>query len=342
MRRLVGPVDGLLLGVAVCSIASSAVLVKYAAASSVALAFWRCLGGSLILAPAGLGSRSVRASLRGHTGLILVAGTALGVHFSTWLASLERTSTAASVTLVSTAPVFVVIGNWLIGRRPGHRLISAVLIATAGAVVLGLGDLLEDRGSLDGDALALIGAMAMAVYLVTGSHLRTRLGTAGYAAPVYLVAALTMVPVAAIGDRALTGFDRTTWLAIGGMIVGPQLGGHTVLNLLLGRLDSVLVSLTLLSEPVAASALTWLFFDEVPPAWTWFGTPLVIAGLAAAITSGDRAVAGGPPGPAGPRSPATAAPPAVGRRSPPSQPGRRRPGVRHTVARRRRDRRTPG
>lgn len=300
MHRSVGPVDGLLLGVAVCSIASSAVLVEYATASSVALAFWRCLGGSLILAPAGFASQAGLRSLADHGRLITVAGAALGIHFSTWLASLERTSTAASVTLVSTAPLFVVVGNWLIGRRPTRRLVWAVLIATAGAAVLGLGDLLEDPGSLDGDGLALIGAIAMAVYLVTGAHLRTRLGTAGYAGPVYLVAALTMVPVAVLGDRALTGFDRTTWLAIGGMIVGPQLGGHTVLNLLLGRLDSVVVSLILLSEPVAASALTWLFFEEVPPAWTWLGTPVVMAGLAVAITSGGRADPDEPPARAGP------------------------------------------
>lgn len=290
MRRLLGPIDGALLGVAVCSIASSAVLVEYAAASSVALAFWRCLGGSLLLAPAAARTGGGITTIRSSGPLVVVAGASLGVHFSTWLASLERTSTAASVTLVSTAPLFVVLGNRLMGRRPERRLVVAVLVATLGAAVLTLGDLLGDPGSLDGDALALAGAVAMAVYLVTGAHLRTRLGTAGYAAPVYLVAALTMVPVAIVGDRALTGFDGTTWLAIGGMVIGPQLGGHTVLNFLLGRLGSVVVSLTLLSEPVAASALTWLVFSEVPPVWAWLGTPIVIAGLALAITARPLAV----------------------------------------------------
>lgn len=298
MRRLLGPVDGALLVVAVCSIASSAVLVEYAAASSVALAFWRCLGGAVLLAPAAL--RTLGSFRLGPGGpLLVVAGAALGVHFATWLASLERTSTAASVTLVSTAPLFVVLGNWLIGRRPGRRLVVAVVVATVGAVVLAIGDLVRDPGSLDGDALALVGAVAMAVYLVAGSQVRSRLGTAGYAAPVYLVAAISMMPVALLGERPLTGFDQTTWLAIGGLIVGPQLGGHTVLNLLLGRLSSVVVSLSLLSEPIAASTLTWLIFAEVPPAWAWVGTPIVIGGLALAVTSGPAVVRDGQREPSG-------------------------------------------
>ena len=109
-------------------------------------------------------------------------------------------------------------------------------------------------------------------------------GTAGYAAGVYAIAALTMVPLALVADIGLIGFDRRTWLAIGGMVLGPQLGGHTVLNLLLGRIGSVLVSLSLLTEPIVASIATWIIFEEVPPATAWWGSPIVLFGLA----SGDQ------------------------------------------------------
>ncbi len=289
---------GLLL-VAVCSISSSAVLVRYAAASSVALAFWRCLGGSLILSVGAVRSGTSMVSLGTSAHLIVVAGIALGLHFATWLASLEMTSTAASVTLVSTAPIFVVLGNRLMGRRSTRQMVIAVGVAVSGAFVVTGGDLITDLGSFEGDLMALAGAVFMAVYLIVGQHLRTRIGTAGYAAAVYAVAALTMLPIAVVGDIALVGFDRTTWLAIAAMILGPQLGGHTVLNLLLGRIGSVLVSLSLLAEPIVASLATWMIFDEVPPATAWWGSPIVLVGLAMAVRA-SRDDRGERPAPVGP------------------------------------------
>jgi drug/metabolite transporter (DMT)-like permease len=288
-----------LLLVAVCSISSSAVLVRYAAASSVALAFWRCLGGSLILGVGAFRSGTRVAVAGASLPLMAVAGVALGLHFATWLASLEMTSTAASVTLVSTAPVFVVLGNRLTGRRPSRQVVVAVGVAICGGLILTGGDLVSDPGSFDGDLMALAGAVFMAVYLIVGQHLRGRMGTAGYAAGVYAIAALTMVPLALVADIGLIGFDRSTWLAIGGMVLGPQLGGHTVLNLLLGRIGSVLVSLSLLTEPIVASIATWIIFEEVPPATALWGSPIVLFGLALAIRA-SRSDRGGRPVPVGP------------------------------------------
>ncbi|MFW2381969.1 MAG: DMT family transporter [Acidimicrobiales bacterium] len=271
--------------VAVVSIASSAVLVEYAAAPAVALAFWRCLGGAVVLAPRALTQPAVGAQTKRVWLSLGAAGGALGLHFVTWLASLEMTSTAASVTLVSTAPMFVVGWHWLRGRPPGPGTVLGVLLAVAGVAVLAGGDLFRGDLSegLGGDGLALVGAACMAAYLLIGDRVRNELDTGIYAPVVYAVAAATMLPIALIGGRSLTGFDTTTWLAIGGMIAGPQLGGHTILNLLLGRIGSVLVSLALLSEPIVASALTWLIFDEVPPPLAFLGTPLVILGLVLAI-----------------------------------------------------------
>jgi drug/metabolite transporter (DMT)-like permease len=280
--------------IAVVSIASSAVLVEYAIAPAVALAFWRCLGGAVILAPRVVAEPAALAQVKGVWHWLVAAGIALGLHFATWLASLEMTSTAASVTIVSTAPMFVVGWHWLRGRRTGSMTVLGVVLAVGGVGVLAAGDLVTSDvlDGADGDGLALVGAACMAGYLLIGDRLRSELPTTIYAPVVYAVAAATMVPIAAIGGRSLTGFDTTTWLAIGGMIIGPQLGGHTVLNLLLGRIGSVLVSLALLSEAIVASALTWLVFDEIPPALAVVGTPLVIVGLALAIRDAQLERAG--------------------------------------------------
>ncbi len=285
-----GPRSIALLAVAVLAISSSAVLVRWADASPVALAVWRTLGGALILAPAARRS-SVRPTGRQWLA-ITVAGVALGVHFATWLASLELTSVAASVTLVSTAPIMIAIAMAITGRGPSRMTWLAIGLAIIGTMVIAGGDAgaetdTDDRRSaLIGDGLALIGAATMAAYLMIGDRLRNTLSTAAYASRTYAVAAATTLVVALTANIDLTGYDPTTWLAIAAMIVGPQLAGHTVLNHLLGRIGSVTISLTLLTEPLGAAALVLLLFGERPPVAALIGAPLVIAAVAIQVLAG--------------------------------------------------------
>jgi len=271
--------------IAVIAVSSSAVLVRWADAPAEALAFWRTAGGAIILAPAA--RRSTTRPSRAQWLAIGVAGLALAVHFSTWLASLELTSVAASVTLVTTTPLMIAIGGAALGRRPPLRTWVAIVVACAGVAVITVGSpsSLDTSGSGPsdptlGNVLALLGAAAMALYLVAGDRVRSSVSTAAYAARAYAVAAVALAGYAAVTGLALWGYDGRTWLAIGGMILGPQLAGHTMLNLLLERLGSVTVSTLLLAEPVGAGLLVWLLFGEIPPAAAWIGAPLVIGAVA--------------------------------------------------------------
>ncbi len=264
-----------LVVVAVLAVSSSAVLVRWADAPAEALAFWRTAGGAILLAPAA--ARSPTTPDRRAWWGIVVAGGALAVHFSTWLASLELTSVAASVTLVTTAPLMIAVGAALVGRRPPRRTWLALAVAIAGVAVITLGGSEPGSGAGSdpalGNGLALVGAAAMAVYLVAGDRVRGGLTTAAYAARAYAVAAIGLAVYAPLAGIDLWGYDRRTWLAIAALIVGPQLAGHTVLNLLLERLGSVTVSTLLLAEPVGAGLLVWLLFAEVPPLAAWIGAP---------------------------------------------------------------------
>ncbi len=268
-----------LLGVAIMAIASSAVLVRWAAAPAIALAFWRTVGGAIVLAPSAI--REEARPSKTTTLAIVGAGAALAVHFSAWLASLEMTSVAASVTLVSTAPIFVALLHWSAGgQRPPGRSWLVIALALLGVGIITGGDLGSSGDDLAGDALALLGAVTMAVYLVLGSRARRELTTTGYAARAYAVAAAALLPTALVTDTPLWGYDTQTWLVIGAMILGPQLAGHTMLNLLLERLGSLTVSLSLLAEPIGAALLTWILLDEAPPTAAWIGGPIVLVGLA--------------------------------------------------------------
>ncbi|MGH1502407.1 MAG: DMT family transporter [Acidimicrobiales bacterium] len=269
--------------VATMAMASSSVLVHWAAAPAVALAFWRTAGGAVLLgAVAGVGRGEPGRSATIPWAPTVAAGVALGVHFWAWLASLEMTTVAASVTLVSTAPIFVALGRAVAGEDLARRSWLAIVVMFAGGALLTTGGGEAGEGAahdLGGDALALVGAVTMAIYLELGARVRATVDTTRYAAIAYASAAVVLVPPALVSGAALTGFDRTTWLVIGAMILGPQLAGHTVLNALLQRLGALTVALVLLLEPIGATALAWGFLDQRPSALSLVGVVVVLAGL---------------------------------------------------------------
>jgi drug/metabolite transporter (DMT)-like permease len=273
----------IVLAVAIMAISSSAVLVQWADASPIALAFWRTAGGAVVLA--GPSRRHQARPSRSHWPWIALAGIALGAHFATWLASLELTSVAASVTLVSTAPLLIALALLVTGRSPTRATWAAIALALTGTVIIAGGDLGAGGDALLGDGLALVGAATVAIYLSVGQRLRATLPTPTYASRTYAVAAASLVPVIALAGIDLWGYDRTTWLAIGAMIVGPQLAGHTALNLLLKRLGSMTVSLALLTEPLGASLLVLVLFGQLPPLAAVVGSPLIVAGLLVQVVS---------------------------------------------------------
>ncbi len=273
---------------AILAVSSAAVLVRWSSAAPLALAFWRTAGGAVVLA--GPARRSGIRPVGRQWWWLLGAGTALGLHFATWLASLQQTSIAASVTLVTSAPIMIALLAWAAGKRPPGRTWLAIAVTLTGALIIVGGDAREmfsggtasegsGRSALAGDGLALAGAVMLAIYLVIGDRLRASLPTSVYSSWTYGLAAASLAPAALLTGTPLSGFDRQTWLVIAATIAGPQLAGHTALNMLLRKLGSITVSLALLAEPFGASLLAWLLFAEVPPLAAAIGAPVVVAGL---------------------------------------------------------------
>ena len=285
--------------VGVVAISTSPILIRLAAVPALALAFWRCLAGAAVLAPFARRGRAGGLA-RGDLALLGAAGVFLAAHFALWNASLALTSVGAATTLVSCTPLFVGIGARFLGEAPGRRTWAGIALATVGAVVIGVSDALAGpvagaqatgASGLLGDVLAFAGAAAVAVYLLIGRVMRQRLPVSTYAASVYGTAAAVLLPACLLTGSSLGGYAAGSWLAVAGVVIGPQLLGHTVFNSLLTSVSATVVSVVLLIEPVGATALAWLLFHELPAAGFWVGAPLVLAGSWLAII-GEQAGAG--------------------------------------------------
>ncbi|HEX2029102.1 MAG TPA: DMT family transporter [Nitriliruptorales bacterium] len=283
-------VGGLVVGVA--AVSSAAVLIRLAEAHPLAIAYWRCLGGAAALAPFALRARRGAPRLdRAQRWQITGAGLFLALHFALWIGSLELTTVASSVTLVTTAPLFVGIGaTLLLDEAPARSTWLGMAITVAGALTIGLADLSDvtlGRRALFGDVMALGGAVAVTGYLLAGRAARRRLPLTVYATGVYAVGAAALLAASMAAGVQLGGYDRGTWLALAALIVGPQLLGHTVFNGLLSTVTATVLSVVVLAEPVGATLLAWLVLGELPAGLFWVGAPMILAGVWVATSRWD-------------------------------------------------------
>jgi drug/metabolite transporter (DMT)-like permease len=272
----VAPSSWLLLALGVAAASTSAVLIRYAhGAEPLAISFWRCAVGAAMLAP--FAASRLKTIPARRLVMPAIAGAFLSVHFASWITSIRLTSVAASVVLVSTTPIFVAAVARLGGERLRAGTWVGIGIGLGGTLLVGGADF--GGSSLRGDLLALVGGAMAAGYVLAGQSSRRDLGIFEYAVVTYGVAAVILGAVCAIGGVPLGGFPAPTWAAIAGMIVGPQLLGHTVINFVLKDIDATTVSVAIMAEPVVATLLAFVLLGETPAALIYPGGAIILAGI---------------------------------------------------------------
>ncbi|KPN32080.1 carboxylate/amino acid/amine transporter [Halolamina pelagica] len=292
LEERVPPMAG--LAVAVLAVSTSAILVRWSSAPSVVKAFYRVVFTTALLLPWALGRYRGdfrRMQLR-DLGIAGLTGVALALHFAAWFESLNHTSVAASVTLVQTQPLFVAVGAWaLLEERLTRRMLAGIFVALFGAAAMSLGDpllALLGVGTADalagtgmfGNALALVGAVAAAAYVLAGRSLRQRVSLVPYVVVVYLACAAVLLAIAVAQSAPLVDYPRREWLLFLGMALGPGIFGHTVINWALAHVESGVVSVSLLGEPVGSTVLALLLLPgEIPTPTTIAGGAVVLLGI---------------------------------------------------------------
>jgi drug/metabolite transporter (DMT)-like permease len=285
----------LVLAVGVLAVSFSAIFIRLAqteeAVPSLAIAAWRTSIATLVLLPLALLRRrqELRRLRTADWLLAALAGLMLGVHFGTWISSLAYTSITSSAVLVSTSPLWVGLAAPFVLHEPLTRWLKIGLgLALVGSVVIAWGDGLQvadEGGVMLGNGLALLGALAMAVYDLIGRRLRQGLSLLSYTTVVYGIAALTLVCYCLISQVPLVGYSPTAYGLFVLMAVFPQLIGHSSFNWALAYLPATFVAVTIISEPVGASLLGILILGEVPAEVTIVGSLVVLIGIVVASTS---------------------------------------------------------
>jgi drug/metabolite transporter (DMT)-like permease len=204
-----------------------------------------------------------------------VAGIAVALCVATasgsFIAALNHTSVARVLFILAVAPVLAaLLARVTLGEPITRRSAGAMALALAG-VALMLGS--PGEGSLAGDGLALLTALAFALMIViTRWRQDVSMAPAACLSQAILVAAF--LPFASPSE---IGGDDLGWLAALGI---GQIGlGFALLTVGARLIPAAQVGLITLLEVVLGPVWVWLALDERPSTLTLAGGAIVIAAI---------------------------------------------------------------
>lgn len=235
--------------------------------------------------------RTVSIPSKNALWFAIAAGLSLAVHFATWISSLLYTSIAASTTLVTTNPIWVMLLSWLwLKEKPTRATFFGFVVAFVGGILIGFDQTSSDgRNPMLGNGLAIVGAWAASLYILFGRAAQQRGFTIGnYVAIVYSVAAIALLPLPFLAGASYFGYPIPTYVYIALMALLPQLVGHTSFNWAVRYLPPTLVTLVILLEPVGSTVFASILFREIPSDRVLMGAVILLVGVAIAIVGNSR------------------------------------------------------
>ncbi len=295
-RRAIVPYLVLSLGVLIAS--SAAILIRLAQEQgmpSLVIAASRLTLAALILTPVAWSrvGAELRTLQRRHVWLGIGSGAFLALHFGAWISSLEYTSVASSVALVTTNPLWVGLAAFVFYRERLHwATVSGIVLTISGSILIGYSDsvISSHANPLLGNALALLGALMVSGYFLIGHTLRQRLSLLAYIWLVYSAAAATLLVVTVLTGQALLGYSYHAYGLVLGLAIGPQLLGHTAFNWALRYLSATFVAIAILGEPIGSALLALVWFGEQFAPLQLVGFVLLLVGIYVATFNEHPAV----------------------------------------------------
>ena len=274
------------LFVSIVSVSFAAIFIVSAEAPPLTMAFYRLLFTTLLVLPFVIFNKKIRrevSSLPSRDFVFMaVIGVILAVHFAFWISSLEKTSVASSVILVTAHPVLVTpLAYMLFKEKPSMVNVAGITISVSGVSVLVLGNYGLQSSTLEGNILAILGGVAAGLYILGGRKMRRTASTFCYAFVVYAVASISLLVMCIAFSSPLRGVSVKDYGIIFLMALVSGMFGHTLYNYSLRYIRASLASVSLLGEPLGSALLALVipWIHQVPTIYTVGGGVMVITGI---------------------------------------------------------------
>jgi len=254
------------------------VFVRMSDVGPVAAGFWRIALAAPILLAAALGSGwRPRGLGRGVWIALAVGGLCFALDLATWHLGIKKTQLANATLFGNSATLFFPVYGFLIARAwPSRTQGFALLLALVGAGML-MGRSLQVRADqFYGDLLCLAAGIFYTVYFAAMARARDTMAPVPALAMSTLASLLPLLIFAmALGEKIMP----TDWWPLIGLTLASQVLGQGLMTFALGQLSPMVIGIGLLTQPVIAATIGWIWYDERLDGWDLLGAVAVAVAL---------------------------------------------------------------
>mgnify|MGYP006082779179 CR=1 FL=1 len=252
------------------ALAFGPLFVRMADTGPVSAGFWRLTLALPVLVVFALHRREPLSGFRANIWWMLaLGGFAFALDLASWNFGIERTKLANSTLFGNMGSIILVLYGFAISRAWPHKAeVGAVVLAIVGAALLMGGSYELDVRNLVGDLFCLAAGVLYVVYLLSIRRVRGDLGswsvlvwsTVFGIGPMLVIAWLLGEPI-----------WPTDWTPVLLLALVCQLIGQGLMVYAVGHFSPVVLGIALLGQPVIASIIGWVAFDERLSGPDWIG-----------------------------------------------------------------------
>jgi len=198
-----------------------------------------------------------------NSRLVYLAGASLAMHFIFWFGALKLTSIANTTVLGIVAPAFTLLIEKLVyGKEINTLSAISLMIIFIGCIIVQGSDLGNFTGVGLGNIMAIVSAVFLGIVFLIGSRVRQNTGVLPYTKNLFTVSAIVLLFCSLLLDNSIVNYsiENYFWLFMLGMV--PTLIGHTIFSYSIKFVSPTIIASIPLGEPIIASILAFILFNE--------------------------------------------------------------------------------
>ena len=277
------------LFISIISVSFAAIFIVSCTAPALSIAFYRLFFTTLLVSPLVFFRKKTRQEILNlpfSTILLMVCiGLILAAHFALWITSLELTSVASSVILVTAHPLLVgPISHFFLKERLSFINSLGIGLSVSGVLLLVYGNYGFASGTIDtleGNILALLGGVAAGLYILGGRKIRKTVSVGSYAFIVYTVSTIALFFICLGFNAPVIDLSINDYVIILLMAIVAGIFGHTLYNWSLEHIRASVASVALLGEPLGSTLLAFAipWINQIPSYFTVLGGSIILFGV---------------------------------------------------------------
>ncbi|MGQ9530817.1 MAG: DMT family transporter [Candidatus Bathycorpusculaceae bacterium] len=287
--RKIAIIEGITAGIL---FGTSAIFIRYLQnLNTFSIAFWRLIIACAVLAIMLFALRRVFSFslVKKNFGNLFVLSFFLSLHFIFFISAVKDTTVLNATVLVNTAPIFSLFFSiFLYKAKPSSLAVLGLTLSFIGVCIIAYAETRISDASLDsfsarlkGDLEATLAALLEASYLTYGRKIRGQMDIISIMLPIYfLTATIVGVLGLAVTNKTLElPTNMESFLPLLGLGVLPTAAARTLAFSSLSDLKSFETATMALLEPVGATILSLILFQEKPAPIFVFGAALILLGI---------------------------------------------------------------